>query len=133
MNPKLVLDLLDDQPPLKTATLDWNPPPAPKIAASPATSKGSQQKGGPQAGSPSTAAPSGLSRPSGALGQTQKVFRQTRSLRDLMSEYNTRPPAHSRSSVRTGGPSAPSRREFSSDRVEHIQLAEIPGKILRPA
>lgn len=113
---KLILNLLDDQPSLKSNTLDWS-----MRLSLPTQVKNTTNTVA------ATATPTG---PNAALTAKKKRPRQTQTLQKMMNEYN-RPsvPMTSRPSPAIRGrASAP----FQFDRVEQILLPEIPGKILRP-
>ena len=122
LNTRLVLDLLDDQPYLKTNTLDWSPdlrrlPPAATTPMPPSAS----------APTPASAAVLQNSTPRSKAAVT-KVFRNEKTLRQMMDEYNGRPIS---STLQKKRPSV-ARNDFRFDSVEQIHLDEIPGKILRP-
>jgi hypothetical protein len=116
---RMILDLLDDQCPLKISHLNWAPPQitAPTRSAS-------------SLASPSTLA-SSVTKVAATPNKSQKkskekIIRAQRTLRSMMSEYNRPSPSLFRNPVRKDGGG------LQSERVEHIQLPDIPGKILRP-
>lgn len=110
---KIVLSLLDDQPALKPAQLDWSPQNLPK-------KMGGQGSAilGPKQKTKSANLPNAFSTP--------RIFRQSSTLKELMSEYNTKRPTMTIQKSSSNG------SDFSPERIEHIRLPEIPGKILRP-
>ncbi len=104
---RLVLDLLDDQPKLKPSNLDWSP----RLNFPATATRAVAQK--------STAL---LAKPTAS----PKIIRTSRTLKDMMNEYNRTQPATYRYRDTVESPT------LRSERVERIILPKIPGKILRP-
>ena len=123
LSKKILLDLLDDQPGLRADSLDWS------VRAHPVQQLPATAVKQPQA-QPTPAAPAHplMTKPKGQIFRSKTTFKQ------LLAEYNK---PHQAPLIKADRVQdyVPSRRPsgFAPEPVEHIELPNIPGKILRPS